>query len=93
MSPDDRALHPKAARAKKIESGVATFLGLPHDCTRHLRADVERLDARHRPGPRLDAQRLPPGDLRKVARYERIQQPDRPMKPLRRVGPKGPTVR
>ena len=85
-------LHP-AARAKKIESGVTIVPSVcPHDCTSTCALDVERLDAK-----RIGRVR---GSMRndytagviceKVARYaERIHHPDRLMKPLRRVGPKG----
>ena len=92
MSPDDHAFAP-SARAKKIESGVTIVPSVcPHDCTSTCALDVERLDAK-----RIGRVR---GSMRndytagviceKVARYaERIHHPDRLMKPLRRVGPKG----
>ena len=92
MSPDDHAFAP-AARAKKIESGVTIVPSVcPHDCTSTCALDVERLDAK-----RIGRVR---GSMRndytagviceKVARYaERIHHPDRLMKPLRRIGPKG----
>src|SRR5712691_1920741 len=97
MSPDDHAFAPNSkvgrARAKNIESGVTIVPSVcPHDCTSTCALDVERLDAK-----RIGRVR---GSLRndytagviceKVARYaERIHHPDRLMKPLRRIGPKG----
>src|SRR5216684_754449 len=92
MSPDDHAYAP-SARAKNIETGITIVPSVcPHDCTSTCALDVERLDAK-----RIGRVR---GSMRndytagviceKVARYaERIHHPDRLMKPLRRVGPKG----
>src|SRR5713101_7120832 len=92
MSPDDHAYAP-SARAKNIETGITIVPSVcPHDCTSTCALDVARLDAK-----RIGRVR---GSLRndytagviceKVARYaERIHHPDRLMKPLRRVGPKG----
>src|SRR5258708_5439079 len=92
MSPDDHSYAP-ATRGRSAESGVmiVTSVG-PHDCTSTCALDVERLDAK-----RIGRVR---GSMRndytagviceKVARYaERVHHPDRLMKPLRRVGPKG----
>src|SRR5260370_21593510 len=92
MSPDDHAYAP-SARAKNIETGITIVPSVcPHDCTSTCALDVERLDAK-----RIGRVR---GSMRndytagviceKVARYaERIHHPDRLMKPMRRVPPKG----
>ncbi len=71
MSPDDHAYVPHSdkggVRAKHQESGVTTVPSVcPHDCTSTCALEVERLSLdQHRPGPRLDAQRLHRrGDLR-----------------------------
>src|SRR5450432_986693 len=92
MSPDDHAYAP-GARAKNIETGITVVPSVcPHDCTSTCALDVERLDAK-RIGRVRGSQRndYTAGVIcEKVARYaERIHHPDRLMKPLRRVGPKG----
>src|SRR5882762_3445549 len=97
MAPDDHSYAPATRgpekRDKPAESGVTIVPSVcPHDCTRTCALDVERLDAK-----RIGRVR---GSMRndytagviceKVARYaERVHHPDRLMKPLRRVGPKG----
>ena len=75
------------------ESGITTVPSVcPHDCTSTCALDVERLSptriGRVRGSMRND---YTAGVIcEKVARYaERIHHPDRLMKPLRRVGPKG----
>ena len=92
MSPDDHAYSP-GARAKARDAGITVVPSVcPHDCTSTCALDVERLDAktigRVRGSQRND---YTAGVIcEKVARYaERIHHPDRLMKPLRRVGPKG----
>ena len=92
MSPDDHAFSP-GPRSKSRDPGVTTVPSVcPHDCTSTCALDVERLDARTigrvRGSHRND---YTAGVIcEKVARYaERIHHPDRLMKPLRRVGPKG----
>ena len=92
MSPDDHAYAPDA-RAKNKESSVAIVPSVcPHDCTSTCALEVERLSptriGRVRGSQRND---YTAGVIcEKVARYaERIHHPDRLMKPLRRVGPKG----
>ena len=92
MSPDDHA-YPPVGRAKLHESGTTTVPSVcPHDCTSTCALDVERLSntriGRIRGSMRND---YTAGVIcEKVARYaERIHHPDRLMKPLRRVGPKG----
>jgi anaerobic selenocysteine-containing dehydrogenase len=92
MSPDDHAYAPIKVGRSAAE-GVQTVPSVcPHDCTSTCALDVERLSP-----TRIGRVR---GSLRndytagviceKVARYaERIHHPDRLMKPLRRVGPKG----
>ncbi|MDP3244027.1 MAG: molybdopterin-dependent oxidoreductase, partial [Reyranella sp.] len=92
MSPDDHA-YPPIARARSGEAGTTTVPSVcPHDCTSTCALDVERLSSsrigRVRGSMRND---YTAGVIcEKVARYaERIHHPDRLMKPLRRVGPKG----
>ncbi len=92
MSPDDHSYAPPA-RGKSADFGITIVPSVcPHDCTSTCALDVERLDAK-----RIGRVR---GSMRndytagviceKVARYaERVHHPDRLMKPLRRVGPKG----
>src|SRR5215471_4146122 len=97
MSPDDHAYAPTSGagvtRTKTAESGVTIVPSVcPHDCTSTCALDVERLDSK-RIGRVRGSQRndYTAGVIcEKVARYaERIHHPDRLMKPLRRVGPKG----
>ena len=92
MSPDDHA-YPPIARARSGDAGTTTVPSVcPHDCTSTCALDVERLSSskigRVRGSMRND---YTAGVIcEKVARYaERIHHPDRLMKPLRRVGPKG----
>jgi len=92
MSPDDHA-YPPVGRAKQHEAGTTTVPSVcPHDCTSTCALDVERLSntkiGRVRGSMRND---YTAGVIcEKVARYaERIHHPDRLMKPMRRVGPKG----
>jgi anaerobic selenocysteine-containing dehydrogenase len=92
MSPDDHA-YPPIARARNGDAGTTTVPSVcPHDCTSTCALDVERLSrskiGRVRGSMRND---YTAGVIcEKVARYaERIHHPDRLMKPLRRVGPKG----
>ena len=80
-------------RARHQESGVTTVPSVcPHDCTSTCALDVERLSptriGRVRGSMRND---YTAGVIcEKVARYaERIHHPDRLMKPMRRIGPKG----
>ena len=92
MSPDDHAFAP-VVRTRKVEPDVAIVPSVcPHDCTSTCALEVERLSTtrigRVRGSMRND---YTAGVIcEKVARYaERIHHPDRLMKPLRRVGPKG----
>ena len=92
MSPDDHSYAP-GARGKSADSGVTIVPSVcPHDCTSTCALDVERLNSKQigrvRGSMRND---YTAGVIcEKVARYaERIHHPDRLMKPLRRVGPKG----
>jgi anaerobic selenocysteine-containing dehydrogenase len=92
MSPDDHAYAPDA-RAKNQEADIKIVPSVcPHDCTSTCALEVERLSpariGRVRGSHRNN---YTAGVIcEKVARYaERIHHPDRLMKPLRRVGPKG----
>ena len=93
MSPDDHAFSP-GARARNIDSGARIVPSVcPHDCTSTCALDVERLDAHGRSAvcaARMRNDYTAGVICEKVARYaERIHHPDRLMKPLRRIGPKG----
>src|SRR5260370_42381265 len=90
--PDDHAYAP-ASEAKNKESGITIVPSVcPHDCPSTCALDVERL-SKTRIGRVRGSQRndYTAGVIcEKVARYaERIHHPDRLMKPLRRIGPKG----
>ena len=92
MAPDDHSYAPPA-RGKSADSGITIVPSVcPHDCTSTCALDVERLNSKQigrvRGSMRND---YTAGVIcEKVARYaERIHHPDRLMKPLRRVGPKG----
>src|SRR5713101_2210648 len=92
MSPDDHAYAP-SARAKNIETGITIVPSVcPHDCTSTCALDVARLDAKRIGRVRCSLRNDYTAGVicEKVARYaERIHHPDRLMKPLRRIGPKG----
>ena len=84
---------PLSRAASPPNSGVTIVPSVcPHDCTSTCALDVERLNSKQigrvRGSMRND---YTAGVIcEKVARYaERIHHPDRLMKPLRRVGPKG----
>src|SRR6201999_3158033 len=92
MAPDDHSYAP-AAKSKTADDAVKIVPSVcPHDCTSTCALEVERLSpttiGRVRGSMRND---YTAGVIcEKVARYaERIHHPDRLMKPLRRVGPKG----
>ena len=92
MSPDDHAYAPVRV-GRSAEDGIQTMPSVcPHDCTSTCALEVERLSptriGRVRGSQRND---YTAGVIcEKVARYaERIHHPDRLMKPLRRIGPKG----
>src|SRR3981189_3194590 len=92
MAPDDHSYAPPA-RGKSADSGITIVPSVcPHDCTSTWALDGERMGVKRirrvRGGMRND---YTAGVIcEKVARYaERIHHPDRLMKPLRRVGPKG----
>src|ERR1044071_1162065 len=92
MSPDDHAYAPPRV-GRSAEEGIKTMPSVcPHDCTSTCALEVERLSptriGRVRGSQRND---YTAGVIcEKVARYaERIHHPERLMKPLRRVGPKG----
>src|SRR5476649_2114962 len=92
MSPDDHSYAP-VAKSKTSDDSIKIVPSVcPHDCTSTCALEVEGLSPT-KIGRIRGSQRnsYTAGVIcEKVARYaERIHHPDRLMKPMRRVGPKG----